>query len=58
MPIEIKELHIKVTITETDDTERQVGQKISPTFSAELKSEIIKECTKRVLEKIKEKTER
>jgi hypothetical protein len=57
MPIEIKELHIIVKIEEE-----------APSFQSQLpldkvqlesiKSELIRECTTKVLEKIKEKSER
>jgi len=58
MPIEIKELRIKVNVTENSDTESNSSQNFSPMKIQELKSEIIKECTRKVLEMIKESRER
>ena len=56
MPIEIKELNIKINVEEVSRVEG--SQKISPTKIKELKAEIIRACTKNVLEYIKEKQER
>jgi len=58
MPIEIKELRIKVNVTETVGNESNTIQKFSPEKMQELKSEIVKDCTQKVLEKLKEKQER
>lgn len=58
MAIEIKELRIKVNITETTNDYPNSIQKISPLKLKEMKSEIVKECTLKVLEKIKEKAQR
>lgn len=58
MAIEIKELRIKVSVTENPDEHFNSMQKISPLKLQEMKSEIIRECTQKVLEKIKEKAER
>jgi hypothetical protein len=57
MAIEIKELRIKVTVAESGDT-KSSSAKISPMKLLELKAEIVNECTRKVFEKIKEKTER
>ncbi|MCF2219906.1 DUF5908 family protein [Chryseobacterium sp. PS-8] len=57
MAIQIKELHIKVKIEE-EVTNSATSQPLSPVKLQELKSQLIKECTKEVLEKLKEKTER
>ncbi|MBF4471640.1 MULTISPECIES: DUF5908 family protein [Flavobacterium] len=57
MPIEIKELRIVVKIEE----EKQSFQSQAPLDKVQLdsiKSELIRECTTKVLEKIKEKSER
>ncbi|HSD13522.1 MAG TPA: DUF5908 family protein [Flavobacterium sp.] len=57
MPIEIKELHIVVKIEE----EKPSFQSQIPLDKVQLesiKSELIRECTSKVLEKIKEKSER
>jgi hypothetical protein len=57
MPIEIKELHIVVKIEE----EKPMLQSQTPMDKVQLesiKSELIRECTTKVLEKIKEKSER
>jgi hypothetical protein len=57
MPIEIKELRIVVKIEE----EKPLFQSQAPMDKLQLesiKSEIIRECTAKVLEKIKEKSER
>lgn len=58
MAIEIKELKIKVNIVEAPDEPFQGNQKISSAKLQELKSAIVNECTSKVLEKIKEKSER
>lgn len=58
MAIEIKELRIKVNIMENPDDFPNSVQKVSPQKLQEMKSEIVKECTQKVLEKIKEKAER
>ncbi|MDT3740694.1 MAG: DUF5908 family protein [Candidatus Kapabacteria bacterium] len=58
MPIEIKELRIIVNVTENSDTESNSSQNFSPMKMQELKSDIIKECTRKVLEMIKESRER
>ena len=58
MAIEIKELRIKVNIVETSDVNSNGSPKLNSLKLNELKSEIVKECTSRVLEKIKEKMER
>lgn len=57
MPIEIKELRIIVKIEE----EKSSFQSQTPLDKVQLesiKSELIRECTSKVLEKIKEKSER
>ena len=57
MPIEIKELRIIVKIEE----EKSSFQSQAPLDKIQLesiKSELIRECTTKVLEKIKEKSER
>lgn len=58
MAIEIKELRIKVNIVETSDVNPNGSPKLNSLKLNELKSEIVKECTSNVLEKIKEKMER
>lgn len=58
MAIEIKELRIKVNIVEAPDGYSNSSQQLNPLKLKELKSEIVKECTSKVLEKIKEKMER
>ncbi|MCL9804003.1 DUF5908 family protein [Flavobacterium amniphilum] len=58
MAIEIKELRIKVSVMENPDEQFNATQKISPLKLQEMKAEIVRECTQKVLEKIKEKTER
>lgn len=57
MAIEIKELRIKVTVTEPGDVSG-ASAKMSPLKLQELKAEIVNECTRKVFEKIKEKSER
>jgi hypothetical protein len=57
MPIEIKELVIKVTVKEEESTYKD-SLFINPVKLDELKSEIVKDCTQKVLEKLKEKQER
>lgn len=58
MAIEIKELRIKVNVIETSDANSNASLKLNSLKLNELKSEIVKECTSKVLEKIKEKMER
>jgi hypothetical protein len=57
MPIEIKELVIKVTVKEEEGTYKD-SLFINPVKLNELKSEIVKDCTQKVLEKLKEIQER
>lgn len=58
MPIEIKELRIKVIVQDENVEEQDGGKKLDTMKLQELKSEIVKECLQKVLEKIKEKSER
>lgn len=57
MSIEIKELHIKIKI---EDDKQPFPQKnvVSHTDLEALKQQIIRECTSRIMEKLKEKEER
>jgi Family of unknown function (DUF5908) len=57
MPIEIKELHIKVKIEEEKST-FQNEKGVNQIQLDALKSELIKECTAKILEKLKEREER
>ncbi|MCI3939190.1 DUF5908 family protein [Chryseobacterium aahli] len=57
MAIQIKELHIKVKIEE-EPVNSARSQQIDPSKIQELKSQLIKECTREVLEKLKERKER
>lgn len=57
MAIQIKELHIKVKIEE-EPVNSARSQQINPLKIQELKSQLIKECTREVLEKLKERKER
>jgi hypothetical protein len=58
MAIEIKELRIKVNVVESNDDQVNAFSKNNSAKIEELKSEIVRECSQRVLEKIKEKAER
>lgn len=58
MAIEIKELRIKVTIAASDNDSFSLEQQMSSVKLQEMKSDIVKECLSKVLEKIKEKAER
>jgi AMMECR1 domain-containing protein len=58
MAIVIKELRIKVNIAEVSEDNSLSFQKFNPLKLQELKSEIVRECTLKVFEKIKEKAER
>lgn len=58
MAIEIRELRIKVNIVEAPDGNSSSGQQLNPLKLNELKSAIVKECTSKVMENIKEKMER
>ncbi len=57
MAIQIKELHIKVKIEE-EPVHSVRSQQNDPLKIQELKSQLIKECTREVLEKLKERKER
>lgn len=57
MAIQIKELHIKVKIEE-EPVHSARSQQPDPLKIKELKSQLIKECTREVLEKLKERKER
>ena len=56
MPIEIKELSIKINVEEA--IKNEASQKITALKLKELKAEITRACTKNVLEYIKEKQQR
>lgn len=58
MAIEIKELRIKVTIAASDTDTFSSEEKMSTAKLQEMKSDIVKECISKVMEKIKEKAER
>ena len=58
MAIVIKELRIKVNITEAAEENSNSFQKFNSLKMQELKSDIVKECIMKVFEKIKEKEER
>jgi L-asparaginase/Glu-tRNA(Gln) amidotransferase subunit D len=57
MPIEIKELHIKVTIQDTPKQSSITHEKIVEEISSSLKKEIMQECVERVLEILERKFE-
>lgn len=57
MAIQIKELHIRVKIEE-EPVNSTRSEQTDPLKMQELKSQLIKECTREVLEKLKEKKER
>lgn len=57
MPIEIKELHIKIQVEEAQKQHNNATE-TSAFNSKELKAQIIKTCTRNVLEILKEKQER
>lgn len=58
MPIEIKELKIKVIVQDENVEGNNSGKILDTMKLQELKSEIVKECLQKVLEKLKEKSER
>lgn len=58
MAIEIKELRIKVTVADTVPGQPGTEAKASTVKLQELRSDIVKECIQKVLEKIKEKSDR
>lgn len=58
MPIEIKELHIKVKIQEEGPSTINSALNLTSENVKVLKESIVKECFAKVLEKIKEKNER
>ena len=55
--LEIRELHIKAVIA-TERPKQTAAQEITHIDVAKLKQEIIAACTDRVLQKIKQKSER
>ncbi len=57
MPIEIKELQIKVTVQENDSSQSN-NQALDNQQIQILKKEITQACLQLVLEKLKEKSER
>jgi len=57
MPIEIKELHIKVTIQDTPKQSPINHEKAAEEISSSLKKEIMQECVERVLEILERKFE-
>lgn len=58
MAIEIKELRIKVNVTDENAENNASHTKVDSIKLQELKAEIVNECLQKVLEKIKEKSER
>ena len=56
MPIIVKELHIKVNIDENIKSAN--AKTFDPSMLKDLKAEIIRICTKRVLEKLDERQQR
>lgn len=56
MPIEIKELNIKINVEEKP--QHKIQEKMSSLKINELKAEITRACTKNVIEYIKEKQQR
>lgn len=57
MAIEIKELVVKVVVDETS-SEKDAVVDDKPQDLEKLKAEIIKKCTKEILDKLKEQQER
>lgn len=57
MPIEIKELNIKVKIEE-NQVAFQSNSSVTKSELESIKSSLVKECTLKVLEKLKEREER
>lgn len=57
MPIEIKELNIKVKIEE-NQVAFQSTSSLTKSELESIKSSLVKECTLKVLEKLKEREER
>jgi hypothetical protein len=60
MPIEIKELHIKVTVNTPQSTNQSNGQSgaQSSAVSPDIKDAIVAECVEQVMQILKEKNER
>lgn len=58
MPIEIKELRIKVNVSDENTDNNASHKKVEAIKLQQLKAEIVNECVLKVLEKIKEKSER
>lgn len=56
MPIEIKELHIKVKIEE--DLQNKATSDLNLQSAKNWKDSIVKECVDKVLERLKDKQER
>ena len=60
MPIEIRELHIRVAVNNSGDGGREVGtvSAIGKSVAHEGQTELVAECVEQVLEILKHKTER
>lgn len=58
MPIEIKELHIKVKIEEEVQNKSTTDLNLQSENVKNWKDSIVKECVNKVLEKLKDKQER
>jgi len=56
MPIEIKELHIKIEMEE--EGKQPFSGRSNSEEIKELKSEIVRICTRKILEELKEKQQR
>jgi hypothetical protein len=58
MPLEIRELHIKVTVNEPLQGQQPAAPAADPVKSDEEKQSIIRQCVDEVLEILNNKTER
>ncbi len=56
MPIEIKELHVKITVDTTTNTPS--SQFLDASKIKDFKADVVRSCTKEILEILKEKQER
>ncbi len=56
MPVEIKDLHIKITVHEAFD--RPKNDRLSNAEIKKLKADIIHECKRKILEELKQKQRR
>jgi len=58
MPIEIRELHIKVSVTQSDNSAASSGNKPAENSQAAPREDLIAECVEQIMKILESKKER